>query len=40
MNIFIEKSEVPNRTNSLGPEAYSELCQTSQMKRFAKIVNG
>ena len=22
------------------PEAYSELCQTSKMERFARIVNG
>ena len=28
------------QNNLSNPEAYSELCQTSKMKCFAKIVNG
>ena len=28
------------QNNLSNPEAYSQLCQTSKMKCFAKIVNG
>ena len=30
----------PQQNNLSNPEEYTELCQTSKMKYFAKIVNG
>ena len=41
---YIKRSRVSlleqKQNNLSNPEAYSELCQTSKMKCFAKIVNG
>ena len=35
---FYEFCEIFRNCYSVGPEAYSEPCQTSKMDRFAKIV--
>ena len=41
---YVERSPVfllePRQNNLCNPESYLELCQTSKMKCFTKVVNG